>query len=215
MSLSLSLSYYESQLYDDSWEHQRMIESEKIAYTGLSRPQQCIRLVQYCKRAFDYNSTLPFVYDPIEQAWVIILWEPRVCPIPILPDQLIAITFPLSPITSSIFSMQVVATSLHKDHPPDIVITSTDGIELPVDVSGLPLVAMQYTRIRILVRSKSDPGPIVCRFRILPDDLRYMMAISRHTITGFLCKYNVVSSHKLYVASGMVFDKPISCCCIM
>jgi hypothetical protein len=103
--------------------------------------------------------------------------------------------------------MQLVASPVDGKSPGVVVISSSGDAaptELPIGAGGLPLVAMQYTRLSLRVRCKTDPGGVAVTYRYLPTYQRRDVAEASHTIVGF----DGVRGRRLFVSNGKVSEEP-------
>jgi hypothetical protein len=270
-------------LYNETPEHAHALQTEKNAYDRLPDALQCLYLMEFHNKSFDYISVVPMNpatcdhYDADAGAaagvvrngdaaagehgvdcetWFAPLWwtthpddqhhqRGRCKPIA---DMLISVDFnarlesrdvieAAHVVVSSVTSPKkhvllsrgapphfgdVYATALHRDKlvgdklvgdklvGDKLVGDKLVGDKLVGDETvcipygGLPLVALTHSIVRVIVRSKTNPGDLVVRYRVLPPEERMRTALQTSPMVVISPSPSGNITTSLYVVDGTV-----------
>ena len=206
-------------LYDSTPEHAEHVRCEKDAYTIMDVESRCIYLASIYQRKYEYDAKIKF--EAVQEkpgVYEALLWGCTNCGTRAhhSRDMLKALVVwdcdaaTLVAINDSDNKEFILSESCRgsKDSP---------AVTVPISVGGIPLVALQYTALRLRVECPIPPPDAVGTFAILPLDNRRMVAIRSHVIKTFHQRTSGYGIGKLYICSGMIGDMPSSapCCVVM
>ena len=174
-------------------EHAEHARCEKDAYTTLEADRRCAYLANIYNRKYEYDVNI--VFNAVKEkpgVYEAIIWDGMDKQMSTWRDSLKALV-----ISKEIYGATLVATNM-MDKKEFILSTSFRNghsnikeqstaavVTIPIQVGGIPLVALQYTTLVLRIECPVFPHDAIGTFAILPTDIRRRAATVSHVIETF------------------------------
>ena len=199
-------------------EHAEHARCEKDAYTTLEDDRRCAYLANIYQRKYEYNVNIDFnAVNEKPGVYEALLWGGKT--MSTWRDSLQALV-----ISKEIYAATLVATNTTEKKEFILSDSRRNDVKfevtVPIQVGGVPLVALQYATLVLRVECLVHPPDAVGTFAILPIDFRRRAAMISHGIKTFhqmddekgRTTYGVKN---MYICSGGIGDVPPPCCAVM
>lgn len=165
------------ELVENTKEYARAILSEKSTFTNVESGQKCIYLADAYQTPFEYIHSVRFSLNEASKNWEAVVWDPND---PVVSDIIISIDL------QDVLMDEVALVAEHVRTKNKIVLIKGVHGEIPIPLSGIPNVALQY--IRLILVAKSPHRVAIVRSRILPECMRRHNALISHDIGNFIIR---------------------------
>ena len=209
-------------------EHAEHARCEKDAYMTLEADRQCAYLANIYNRKYEYDVNI--VFNAVKEkpgVYEAIIWGGMDKQMSTWRDSLKALVISKEIYVATLVAKNsmdekefILSTSFRNGRNDAKEPSTAAVVTIPIQVGGIPLVALQYTTLVLRIECPICPLDAVVTFAILPIDIRRRAAMVSHVIKTFhQIEDNegrkMYGKRNMYICSGMIGDVPPPGCVVM